>query len=110
MVLVRNWSGNSWSWPKGKINQGESPYSCALRETLEETGYDASSLCSEDNFLVVHEDSKLTKLFVAVGNRKQYITIVLLDIDQRIILKECQTTRCLRRRRGRRYQKWSFTR
>lgn len=67
VVLVRNWSGNSWSWPKGKINQGESPYSCALRETLEETGYDASSLCSEDNFLVVHEDSKLTKLFVAVG-------------------------------------------
>jgi mRNA-decapping enzyme subunit 2 len=69
VVLVRNWSGSSWSWPKGKINEGESPFSCGLRETFEETGYNAaaSGLCSEDAFLVVHEDSKLTKLFVAVG-------------------------------------------
>ena len=57
------------SWPKGKINEGETPYACGLRETLEETGYNASGLCSEENFLVVHEDSKLTKLFVAVGEQ-----------------------------------------
>lgn len=67
VVLVRNWAGNSWSWPKGKINEGESPFDCGIRETLEETGYNAVDLCSEDQFLEVHEDSKVTKLFIAIG-------------------------------------------
>jgi 8-oxo-dGTP pyrophosphatase MutT (NUDIX family) len=55
------------SWPKGKINEGETPYDCGIRETYEETGYNAAALCCEEQFLVVHEDSKLTKLYVAVG-------------------------------------------
>lgn len=67
VVLVRNWAGNSWSWPKGKINEGESPYDCAIRETLEETGYNAGSLCNEEDFIVVAEDSKMSKLYIAVG-------------------------------------------
>mmetsp|Transcript_15235 Transcript_15235/g.25302 ORF Transcript_15235/g.25302 Transcript_15235/m.25302 type:complete len:263 (+) Transcript_15235:670-1458(+) len=67
VVLVRNWAGNSWSWPKGKINEGENPLDCGIRETLEETGYNAAALCSEDHFLEVHEDSKVTKLFIAIG-------------------------------------------
>lgn len=70
----------SRSWPKGKINEGESPFDCGLRETLEETGYNAASLCFEEHFLVVHEDSKLTKLFVAVGNAITFRLNLLLQL------------------------------
>lgn len=55
------------SYPKGKINEGESAFACALRETLEETGYNAAGLTDEENVLVVHEDAKVTQLYVAVG-------------------------------------------
>lgn len=31
-VLVNGWKGNSWSFPKGKINQEEPKHICAIRE------------------------------------------------------------------------------
>jgi mRNA-decapping enzyme subunit 2 len=67
VVLVRNWKGTSWSFPKGKINEGEAPYDCGIRETLEETGFNAMEYCHEDHFLVVHEEKKVTRLYIAVG-------------------------------------------
>jgi mRNA-decapping enzyme subunit 2 len=66
-VLVRNWKGNSWSFPKGKINEGEPHYDCAIRETIEETGYNPSAYCNPEHFLVVYEEKKMTKLYVAIG-------------------------------------------
>jgi len=42
IVLVRNWQKTSWGLPKGKLNQNEATLDCAIREVLEETGYDAS--------------------------------------------------------------------
>ncbi|KAH8835247.1 Dcp2, box A domain-containing protein [Flagelloscypha sp. PMI_526] len=39
-ILVRGYSkGAGWGFPKGKINEGEAPETCAVREVLEETGY-----------------------------------------------------------------------
>lgn len=67
VVLVRNWKGTSWSFPKGKINQSESPFACAIRETYEETGFNPLEYCNEEQFLVVYEEKKVTRLFVAVG-------------------------------------------
>ncbi len=67
VVLVRNWKGTNWSFPKGKINEGESPYDCAIRETFEETGFNPTEYCYEEHFLVVHEEKKVTRLFLAVG-------------------------------------------
>ena len=32
MLLVCNWKGTSWTFPKGKINQGEEEMACAARE------------------------------------------------------------------------------
>jgi len=40
-----------WSFPKGKLDPGESFEDCALRETLEETGL----ICELDRFLGVTE-------------------------------------------------------
>ena len=42
-VLVRNWKGTSWTFPKGKLNEGEAGAVCAVREVHEETGYDAAA-------------------------------------------------------------------
>ena len=32
MLLVRNWKGTSWGFPKGKLNEGEDGATCAARE------------------------------------------------------------------------------
>eukprot|EP00602_Paraphysomonas_sp_CaronLab_P005799 CAMPEP_0185033088 /NCGR_PEP_ID=MMETSP1103-20130426/21726_1 /TAXON_ID=36769 /ORGANISM="Paraphysomonas bandaiensis, Strain Caron Lab Isolate" /LENGTH=283 /DNA_ID=CAMNT_0027569225 /DNA_START=330 /DNA_END=1181 /DNA_ORIENTATION=+ len=67
MVLVRNWKGSSWSFPKGKINQGEKPFECALRETYEETGFNPAEYCTVNDFVDLHEEKRMTRLFIAVG-------------------------------------------
>ena len=38
ICLVQGRSTYKWSFPKGHCKQGESPFQCASRETLEETG------------------------------------------------------------------------
>lgn len=40
VLLVRGAGARSWSFPRGKVNEGESGVACAVREVLEETGYD----------------------------------------------------------------------
>lgn len=45
LIEVRNLSGAVvWTFPKGHIEQGESPEKAALREVLEETGYSCEIL------------------------------------------------------------------
>lgn len=51
VVLVRGWKGKSWSFPRGKINQGENPVAGAIREAWEETGFDATGYCKEEDML-----------------------------------------------------------
>ena len=40
VALVRPWKSKSWTFPGGKVNQNESEYDAACRETYEETGFD----------------------------------------------------------------------
>ncbi|KAF2421538.1 hypothetical protein EJ08DRAFT_491517 [Tothia fuscella] len=41
VVLVKGWKkAAKWSFPRGKINQGEADLDCAVREVYEETGFD----------------------------------------------------------------------
>ncbi|GAA6061514.1 hypothetical protein JCM10212_004504 [Sporobolomyces blumeae] len=43
VLLVKGWAkGSSWSFPRGKINKEEPEALCAVREVLEETGFDLS--------------------------------------------------------------------
>jgi mRNA-decapping enzyme subunit 2 len=50
LLLVRNWKGTSWTFPKGKINEGESEAACAIRECHEETGYNVGEVDEKDRF------------------------------------------------------------
>ncbi|CEH18173.1 dcp2-domain-containing protein [Ceraceosorus bombacis] len=44
-LLVKGWkSSSAWGFPKGKINQSESERDCAVREMLEETGFNCDEL------------------------------------------------------------------
>lgn len=40
VLVVHRPSYDDWSFPKGKRDEGETDYECALRETLEETGFE----------------------------------------------------------------------
>ena len=41
VLLCRGYQAKSgWGFPKGKINEAEHDYDCAIREVIEETGFD----------------------------------------------------------------------
>ncbi|KAK6526900.1 mRNA-decapping enzyme subunit 2 [Arthrobotrys megalospora] len=53
VILVKGWkAGASWAFPRGKINKDEADHVCAVREVLEETGFDSSDLVDPAAFLV----------------------------------------------------------
>ncbi|KAG0148804.1 hypothetical protein CROQUDRAFT_721469 [Cronartium quercuum f. sp. fusiforme G11] len=59
VLLVKGYkSSSSWSFPRGKINENEQPRDCAIREVLEETGFDISSHMN----LSWGQDSKLSAI------------------------------------------------
>lgn len=69
VLLVSNLSSKNYSFPKGKINQGEAGIDCAAREAYEETGYNPRSLLSESMAIVTENDNEygFCKLYVAIG-------------------------------------------
>lgn len=66
VALVLNWNKTAWTFPAGKRNEGEDDVDCAIRETWEETGFDASGLVDRGHFLSRDVGGK-SKLFIAYG-------------------------------------------
>lgn len=56
VLLVHRPKYDDWSFPKGKLDKGESLEECALREVFEETGF----TCELEDFIgtVTYEDRK----------------------------------------------------
>jgi len=83
----------SWGFPKGKRNQEELPEQCAVRETLEEIGFDCSDMvttstdhldsrCGESTtrlYLVNNIDMKTAHFYPATRNEIRDIKWFLID-------------------------------
>jgi ADP-ribose pyrophosphatase YjhB (NUDIX family) len=63
-VLVQSYKGKSWSFPRGKINRGENEVQCAVREVLEEVGFDVSGLIREKDFIRLQVDTRTIVLYI----------------------------------------------
>ncbi|KAK9468528.1 Dcp2, box A domain-containing protein [Lipomyces arxii] len=67
-ILVKGWKSSAgWGFPKGKINQGENDSACAVREVVEETGYDVSALLKEEDYIELTMREQQVRLYIIVG-------------------------------------------
>lgn len=73
VLLVKGFGRNSsWGFPKGKLSRNESEMDCAVREVLEETGFDASKLVSEQNALSINCNDRVIKLYLVFDVPRDY--------------------------------------
>lgn len=71
VLLVQSyWAKSSWSFPKGKVNEDEDPSHCAVREVLEETGFDISNLIDENEYIESVINEQLVRLYIICGVQK----------------------------------------
>lgn len=61
------WTKSSWGFPKGKVNENELSHDCAIREVLEETGFDISKLIDKNEYLENHFNDQLSRLYIVPG-------------------------------------------
>lgn len=74
VLLVQGfWARSSWGFPKGKVNADEDPLVCACREVLEETGYDCSPNISPKDYIELHIQDTLIRLYIVTGVDKETI-------------------------------------
>ncbi|XP_032685608.1 m7GpppN-mRNA hydrolase isoform X1 [Odontomachus brunneus] len=68
VLLVQSyWARNSWSFPKGKVNEDEEPLHCAVREVLEETGFDISNLIDKNEYIESAINDQVVRLYIISG-------------------------------------------
>lgn len=65
IVLVRTYDGKNWTFPRGKLNEGETELECAIREVFEETGFNTAPHCNENDFFVSIQDRKKLQMYIA---------------------------------------------
>lgn len=70
VLLVTNFNGRAYSFPKGKINEGEGDEACAIREVLEEVGFDISDMVNSEDFLEI-EDGHM-RLYIVSGASEDF--------------------------------------
>jgi len=67
-LLVKGWSARSgWGFPKGKINKEEPDIDCAVREVMEETGYDISEFVKEGDYIELLIKEQRIRLYIVTG-------------------------------------------
>jgi mRNA-decapping enzyme subunit 2 len=70
VLLVTNFNGRAYSFPKGKINEEETDEACAIREVLEEVGFDISPMINSSDYLEI-EDGHM-RLYIVSGASEDY--------------------------------------
>lgn len=67
-LLVKGWkAGDGWGFPTGKINKDEADADCAVREVLEETGFDVGSRLKSNDYIEIHMQEKRSRLYIIQG-------------------------------------------
>lgn len=66
-VLVKGWKGSSWSFPRGKKSKDEEDHACAIREVLEETGFDVATLLDKDEYIEKTFGQQRVRLYIIAG-------------------------------------------
>lgn len=65
VLLVQGfWAKASWGFPKGKVVEEESEMKCAIREVLEETGFDITNLIKSDQYLQISINEQTIRLYI----------------------------------------------
>ncbi|KAJ3865480.1 DCP2-domain-containing protein [Lentinula novae-zelandiae] len=73
-VLVKGWKSSSgWGFPKGKINEDEPQPNCAIREVLEETGYNLAGQLNPDHVIEMSIKEQKIALYVVPGVPEDYL-------------------------------------
>ncbi|CAG5867079.1 unnamed protein product [Menidia menidia] len=71
VLLVQGYLAKSgWGFPKGKVNEDEAPYDCAVREVLEETGFDIKNRICKEMFIEQKITDQLVRLYIIGGVSK----------------------------------------
>lgn len=67
-LLVQGYLAKSgWGFPKGKVNEDEAPHDCAVREVLEETGFDIKNRISKERYIEQKITDQLVRLYIIPG-------------------------------------------
>ena len=65
VLLVQGfWAKASWGFPKGKVIEEETEAKCAIREVLEETGYDISGNLKAEQYLQIQINDQVIRLYI----------------------------------------------
>lgn len=67
VLMVQPWKSKVWVFPRGKINKNESDEKCAIREVLEETGFDMGAYLVPNEYIEVTRQNKNIRLYVVKG-------------------------------------------
>jgi len=77
-LLVRGFKeGSGWGFPKGKLSLNETDEACAIREVLEETGYDITPKLNSKDFIEVKIGNQATKLYIVVVCYVKKLTLLV---------------------------------
>ncbi|KIJ45581.1 hypothetical protein M422DRAFT_166723 [Sphaerobolus stellatus SS14] len=67
-ILVKGWKASAgWSFPRGKVNENEDEALCAVREVLEETGYNLTGQIQRELCIKLNVKQQPVTLFVVPG-------------------------------------------
>ncbi|XP_028274471.1 m7GpppN-mRNA hydrolase isoform X2 [Parambassis ranga] len=65
VLLVQGYLAKSgWGFPKGKVNEAEAPHDCAVREVMEETGFDIKNRICKDMYIEQKITDQLVRLYI----------------------------------------------
>lgn len=72
ILLIRSSPKAKWGFPKGKINENEPLFQCAIREVREEVGFDGREHALEDQFIEATKNGKQITLYFMLNVPTNY--------------------------------------